>query len=138
MTSRCQQESNVEYWRYGGSGIKICNKWQKFDGFLDDMGKSPDGGTLDRIDGTKGYNKANCRWATTLQQAVNRRGNLNSTSKYKGVYMPTNRKNWCARIQSKDKAFNLGTFTDEKEAALAYNKAAYDLWGKDAYLNKFD
>ena len=46
--------------------------WAKFDNFLREMGERPDGTTLDRIDGTLGYFKENCRWATPLEQTRNR------------------------------------------------------------------
>jgi hypothetical protein len=44
-----------------------------FVNFLRDMGERPSGTTLDRIDGTQGYSKANCRWATTQQQYENKK-----------------------------------------------------------------
>lgn len=58
---------------YGARGIKVCERWLTFANFLADMGEKPKGKTLDRIDGTKGYFKENCRWATPLEQAANSR-----------------------------------------------------------------
>jgi len=75
MRGRCNNKNSDAYSAYGGKGIKHCQKWATFDGFLDDMGECPDGLTLDRIDGTKGYYKENCRWADWNTQANNRCNN---------------------------------------------------------------
>lgn len=45
--------------------------------FIEDMGKKPSKEySLDRIDGTKGYNKENCRWATKTEQSRNTKNNI--------------------------------------------------------------
>jgi hypothetical protein len=71
MKNRCNVESNFKYPAYGAKGIKICDRWNDFANFLSDMGEKPEGMTLDRIDGTKGYSPENCRWATPYQQSHN-------------------------------------------------------------------
>jgi|SRR3990167_871060 len=76
MKARCNNPNATDYYRYGGRGIKICNKWQKFKGFFEDMYSFyKDELTLDRIDNNKGYSKDNCRWTTFKQQANNRSNN---------------------------------------------------------------
>lgn len=73
MIARCYNPRFAHYGRYGGRGIKICDRWRhSFNHFLEDMGERPDGHTLDRKDSTKGYSPNNCRWATPLEQSRNR------------------------------------------------------------------
>lgn len=79
MIQRCVN-SNVESFRnYGARGISVCEEWMSFETFLADMGVAPEGMSLDRIDGTKGYSKSNCRWADNTTQALNRRTTIRVT-----------------------------------------------------------
>lgn len=50
----------------------MCEKWERFEGFLEDMGMRPDGCTLDRIDVHGDYELSNCRWATSKEQSRNK------------------------------------------------------------------
>lgn len=70
---RCYNTKQRDYRWYGAKGVSVCDKWQKFEGFLDDMGVIPDGLTLDRIDPFGNYEKENCRYATWEVQYHNRR-----------------------------------------------------------------
>jgi hypothetical protein len=72
MKKRCENENSSEYFRYGGKGIRVCEKWQTFEGFLDDMGIAPEGMSLDRKKSDRDYCKDNCRWADAKTQTRNR------------------------------------------------------------------
>jgi len=76
MRERCLNPRNSNYEYYGGRGISVCERWNNFSCFLADMGPRPAGHTLDRIDGNKGYEPSNCRWATKVEQARNTSQNV--------------------------------------------------------------
>lgn len=78
IIKRCTLPTNKSYKNYGAKGITICDRWlESFENFLEDMGIRPtDKHSIDRIDGTKGYYKENCRWATNLEQSNNRKDNI--------------------------------------------------------------
>jgi hypothetical protein len=73
MRQRCENPNAENYPYYGGRGIAVCERWQKFENFLADMGEKPDGLSIDRIDNSKGYEPGNCRWTTSSEQNRNRR-----------------------------------------------------------------
>lgn len=78
MKQRCYNPNVFGYERYGGRGITICERWlNSFENFLADMGERPSSEySIDRIDGDKGYEPSNCRWATKKEQGNNRCTNL--------------------------------------------------------------
>lgn len=72
MIDRCTNPKNPAYYRYGGAGITVCDRWLDINNFIDDMGEKPTGYSIDRIDNSKGYYLENCRWADNATQARNR------------------------------------------------------------------
>lgn len=76
MLRRCQNPNTVAYKWYGARGIKTCERWQKFENFLADMGEPPVGMELDRIDNDGNYEPENCRWVTHQKNCMNRRNNV--------------------------------------------------------------
>lgn len=58
------------------SHVGVCERWSGengFENFLADMGERPKNHTIERRDNAKGYEPANCIWATKHVQAQNQR-----------------------------------------------------------------
>lgn len=78
MMQRCNNPKNHKFYRYGGRGIKVCERWLKFDNFLEDMGEKPGKGySIERKNNDGNYEPGNCKWATNVEQAKNRSSNVN-------------------------------------------------------------
>lgn len=76
MIQRCTNPKQKRYADYGGRGIHVCERWLNgFENFLADMGRRPTSEhSIDRYPNNDGnYEKTNCRWATRLEQAANKR-----------------------------------------------------------------
>lgn len=76
MIARCYNPKCKNYTHYGARGILVCDRWRwSPDSFIDDMGESKPGFSLERIDVNDGYYPENCKWATAKDQARNKRNN---------------------------------------------------------------
>lgn len=81
MVRRCENPKEENFPRYGGRGIRVCDRWRRgengltgYECFLADMGRKPSPQhSIDRYPDNDGnYEATNCRWATSSEQAFNR------------------------------------------------------------------
>lgn len=90
MRDRCNNANNPAYKNYGGRGITICKEWDSYktfetwalnNGYEETL-------TIDRIDVNGIYCPQNCRWATRLVQARNKRNTLVYLYKGEEITLP--------------------------------------------------
>ncbi len=79
--------------------------------------------------------RGNLRPATKPQNASNRRKVPGKSSRFKGVSWYSGRRKWHVRITVNGKVIHLGYFTEEYDAAQAYNFAAEEHFGEYAVFN---
>ena len=108
MIQRCENKNNHQYKNYGARGIKVCDRWCKFENFYADMGEAPAGLTLDRTDNDGDNNPSNCRWVTMKQQLRNTRKNRNITC---------NGKTMCVSAWSEELGIHKNTITNRLDRA---------------------
>lgn len=139
MKARCNNKNHTSYERYGGRGIFVCKEWNSDYMLFREwslLSGYKRGLQIDRINNDKEYSPDNCRWVTNQQNSFNRSGDRNTSSQYKGVAKTKSGK-WSCYIDKNGVRTNLGTFKNEKDAAICYNYAASKLFGEFANLNTF-
>jgi len=124
MKARCLNKDYYKYHRYGGRGIKICDRWLKsFKNFKDDMYKSylehsnkysEKDTTIERVNNDGNYCPENCSFANFTEQANNRSSNCLLT--FNGQAM--NITQWAKKLN-----FNIGTLNDRINSGWSTEKA---------------
>lgn len=112
------------------SGVRVEVKMHKFI-----LGVSDDIVDHKNNDGLHNY-KSNLRIATKQQNNFNCRNRIGCSSRFKGVSWHKGIGKFFAYIGHNYKRINIGYFTDEVEAAMAYNRKAIELFGEFARLNE--
>lgn len=116
LNQRCNNENDKDYPEYGGRGIKVCERWNSFENFFEDMGERPTGKSIERMSVNGDYEPNNCCWASNEVQGFNRRRKRNST----GV-VGVNPKGGKFEVRIGKKY--LGTFDDLSEATSVRREA---------------
>jgi len=126
IKQRCLDFNSFNHRLYGGRGIKVCDKWLKFENFRDDMYESyqkhcqefgEKQTSIDRVNNNGNYCKENCRWSTKKEQGCNRRTNRIITF---------NGESRCLREWENKLGFNRGTL---------YNRLTIASWSIKKALN---
>lgn len=130
-------------WSANGNGYAVRNeryepkKYRKQYLHRAVMNAKP-GEIVDHINGNPLDNrKENLRICDFRGNAQNSRGKTDRMySKYKGVTFDKRRSKYVAQIGVDGKNVGLGGFTNEVEAAIAYNSAAIEYYGEFAKINE--
>lgn len=121
MKQRCESKTNKDYINYGARGIYVCERWQKFQNFYDDMFHSWSLGlTIDRKNNNEGYAIDNCRWTTRLEQNRNTRKNFYVTYYGKTQCLSA----WCQELGLKYHTVKRRLY-DGKTPEQAFSKLDY-------------
>jgi len=74
MMNRCFNPKNASWRYYGGRGITVCDRWQSYENFAEDMEEPPSKQhSIDRKNSDGNYGPDNCQWATPMEQVRGRR-----------------------------------------------------------------
>lgn len=128
MITRCNNPNVDNYKYYGGRGICVCERWNVFTNFLEDMGERPIGRTLDRIDNEGNYEPGNCQWSDQSTQMKSRR--LQTAKPSNTIYLTL-----CGKqIQLRDACKEYGI----SYTAVIHRRSRYKLSGTEAFLTQLD
>lgn len=130
------------HWMMNCNGYAICH-WKEPGTGRDCMKLmhrlimgAPPGSEVDHIDHNKLNNqRSNLRFCTHAGNQHNQRKRSGFSSQYKGVSWAKSNRKWRAQIKINRQQNILGYFTDEIEAARAYDAKARELFGEFAHTN---
>jgi hypothetical protein len=72
MKQRCEYPKDASFPYYGAKGIRVCERWQKFENFLADMGQLPSPThEIERRNHSRDYEPHNCEWMEGALQPRN-------------------------------------------------------------------
>lgn len=100
------------------------------------MGPAPEGKVIDHINGDGMDNRQeNLRFCTHSENHANEGKRRGGSSVFKGVGFDKERNKWYAKLTTDGETLNMGRFDSEVEAAMAYDRAAVDVFGSFARTN---
>lgn len=78
MKRRCENANYKDFFNYGGRGISVCCEWHNYDTFKEWALANgyKNGLSIDRVNVNGDYEPGNCRWATAIEQANNKRNTI--------------------------------------------------------------
>lgn len=124
MRARCNNPNHTNYSAYGARGIKVCERWDDFSKFVDDVGDKPSQvHTLDRVDNDGDYEPSNVRWATHRQQVHNQRLDHRNKTGTPGVRYDSRLKVYRVAINRNRKSYHLGSYKRLSDAIKARKDA---------------
>lgn len=128
IKERTGNPNSQQFYDYGGRGIK--NLWVDFWEFFDLMKDTYfEGCEIDRIDVNGDYSPTNCRWTTKSVNNHNKRKREGCSSNFIGVHLDSNTNKFVASIVKDGEKLLCESFTDELQAALAYDDASEKYYG---------
>jgi hypothetical protein len=99
MQQRCTNPKNPAYENYGGRGITICERWNIYSCFLQDMGNKPTPAhEIERKDNNGNYTPENCCWIPPEKQGRNKRIYRTNKSGVSGVHFSESIKLWRVKV----------------------------------------
>ncbi len=132
---RAMREHSVKKEKYYAVRNYTAGKREVKEAMHANIIQAPPGLQTDHIDGNGLNNcRSNLRCCTGAQNQHNMRASW-GLSQYKGVTWNKRTRMWQAQIGYYGSRFYLGLFSDEKDAALAYDLAAVLLFGEFACTN---
>jgi len=132
MIQRCNNSNNHGYSNYGGRGITVCDEWLIFENFYKDMGKCPEGLTIERKNNGLGYFKENCCWDTHTEQSRNQRVKITNKTGITGIYWHKQCEKYCVQITAFYKRVYVGLFNTLGQAKKARRAAELKYWHKES------
>jgi len=133
MIQRCTNPNNKNYKNYGERKISVCDRWMKFENFIEDMGERPcKNYSIERLDVNGNYEPENCIWADKFSQSQNIRIYEKNKTGVKGCFWHEKRKKYIVDIGYFGKHKRIGYFDTLSEAAEARKLAEEKYWKRSS------